>query len=59
MPPPRVMPPTPVVEMMPLGVASPKALRGVVQIAQQRAAFDPGGAGYRVDADPVHRPRGR
>ena len=53
------MPPTPVVEMMPLGVASPKALAGVVQIAQQRAPLDPGGAGYRVDADPVHRARDR
>ena len=55
MPPPRVMPPTPVVEMMPLGVASPKACGGVVQVAQQRAALDPGGARDGIDADAVHR----
>ena len=49
------MPPTPVVEMMPLGVASPKACVAWCRSPELRAAFDPGGAGHRVDADPVHR----
>ena len=40
MPPPSVSPPTPVVEMNPLGVASPKAMGGMVDLAPGTAAFD-------------------
>ena len=54
MPPPRVMPPTPVVEMMPLGVPD-RRHGGVVQIAQRAPALDAGGARVGIDAHAVHR----
>ena len=41
MPPPRVSPPTPVVEMMPPVVASPNAWRRGVEVAPGRAALGP------------------
>ena len=37
----------------------PEGVRGVVQIAEQRAPFDAGGARLGIDADPVHPTRGR
>ena len=39
-PPPRVRPATPVVELMPSGVASPKRLRRRVELAEGRAGLD-------------------
>ncbi len=54
-PPPRVSPPMPVWLTIPAGVASPNALGGAVELAQQDPAGRPGGAGPRVDPDRLHQ----
>ena len=59
MPPPRVMPPTPVVEMMPLGVARPKAWVAWSTSPQVAPPSTRAVLCGRIDADAVHRRRGR
>ena len=54
MPPPSVSPPTPVVEMMPLGHRQPERVRRVVDVAPGAAAADAHGARRRIDADALH-----
>lgn len=53
-PPPRVKPPTPVVEWMPLGVARPKGWLARSTSPQVHPPRHPGGARRRVDGDVTH-----
>ena len=54
MPPPSVSPPTPVLEIKPLGHRQAEGVRGVVHVAPDAAALDAHGAVGRVDADAPH-----
>ena len=55
MPPPSVSPPTPVCEIWPAGHGEPVPLGGGVELAEQGAAADADGLGFRVDVDRVER----
>ena len=54
MPPPRVRPPTPVVEMMPPVVASPNGYAACVEVSPGRTTGHPRSLGERVDAHAAH-----
>ena len=54
-PPPSVRPATPVVELMPSGVARPCACAAAIEVGEQRAGADARGAPRRVDLDGAHR----
>ncbi len=54
-PPPSARPATPVVELMPSGVASAEGLRFLVEIGEQSAGLDARGAGLRIDLHRFHQ----